>query len=130
MERELLVLILSGGIGGGFIGSLLKDIVFDWLKGGKKNMSSSGNNSKMLHCADHEACVNESKSISNCLNSFKRAYASSEGTHSEREKNIITRLDNGEIRMSKMSLDIQGINVSLAKLVTIIDERIPNQKGK
>ncbi len=112
--------LVGGAVGGGILGSLLKNIVWDWLKKGK-----GGDAMVKIHCPDHQNCLLNMESTKNCLAAFKRTYAADNATVTTMVKNIKERLADGDSQMKDMKKEMRYMSDSIIHLATIIEQRFP-----
>lgn len=122
---------------GGIVAALMVKIIWDWLKKGRTVMTTEAKEKieaierviakHPAHCPEHGDCMKEFRTTKECLNHFKREYAASEATHHEREVTVLKRLDVGEKTMQKMQSSIHGIDLSVQKILTILENN--KEKG-
>ena len=128
---KILILLASGALGVGFIGSLVQKIVWDWLKtrGGSTMVKTDTPIKEKTRCEEHIDVVNRVKACEVCNANLKKDQASLASRFEVHLSYIEKRFDQGDARMASMDESIKSIDLSITELVTIIKERAVTGKS-
>lgn len=124
MTEKIILALIFGGLGLGFIGGLLQKIVWDWLKSRKNDDSEYRDGETFYrHCEGHIDFMARIEALEKDNIKRQKEYIELSTSFRNHAKQVEKILDQGQNTFKVIEKKIARMDTSIATIATIIKER-------